>query len=331
VRVRVALLIETSRAYGRGLLQGIAAYSHAHGPWRVSHDERALGDAAPRWLEHWDGDGIIARIENQQLALALQRADVPTVDLRGRYEILGVPVVDTENSSIARMAIDHLLDRGFRNFAYTGYAGTNFSELRKEFAIKFLATHGHELKVHDCPKPLPRYANTFESEGEIQSCELSEWLESLVKPVGVFACNDTRARQVLDCCQESGIDVPTEVGVIGVDNDDLLCDLCSPPLSSIQPDTRAVGLYAAALLEDMIAGKPPPEERVYVPPIHVVSRMSTDVQAVDDQMVARVVRLIRERASEGLSVEQVMQEIPLSRSALERRFAKMPGPHGRAE
>jgi len=327
----VALLIETSRAYGVGLLRGVAAYSRAHGPWTISHDERTLGDAAPGWLEEWEGDGIIARIENESLVAELQRIGVPIVDLRGRFEVPGVPIIDTENLSTARLAIDHLLDRGFRNFAFCGYAGADFSESRKQHAAELLTAVGHELHVHDCPKPLPRYANRFETEGLLHARELTSWLEGLEKPVGVFASNDSRARQVLDCCQEANIDVPTEVGVIGVDNDELLCDLCNPPLTSIQPDTRSIGFRAAALLEDMIAGKAAPEHRIFVPPLHVESRMSTDVQAVSDQVVAQVLRMIRERAGEGLSIDQIVSAVPLSRSALERRFAKVLGRSPKAE
>src|SRR4051794_28544434 len=115
-RPRVALLIESSRAFGRGLLLGIAQYVREHGPWSIFLQERSLGDVTPEWLKHWQGDGIIARIENLPMARAMSRLQLPAVDLRCVLPSLALPSVRPSDAAIAQLAAEHLLERGFRNF-----------------------------------------------------------------------------------------------------------------------------------------------------------------------------------------------------------------------
>jgi LacI family transcriptional regulator len=146
-----------------------------------------------------------------------------------------------------------------------------------------------------------------------------------------MACNDMRGQHVLDSCQRAGVAVPEEVAVVGVDDDDLLCDLCSPPLSSVAPNPELIGYEAAALLEALMAGHPAdPLERT-VPPVGVTARQSTDVLAIGDPSVAVAVRLIRERACHGLTVADVLREVPVSRSVLERLFRRHLGRSPQAE
>src|SRR5215467_10125933 len=116
IRPRVALLVESSRAYGRGLLHGIAEYIRLHGPWSVYMAERGLGDDPPPWLQGWNGDGVIARIENRKIAHAIGELAVPAVDLRGLISDIGVPLIATDDVAVSRLAVEHFLERGFRHF-----------------------------------------------------------------------------------------------------------------------------------------------------------------------------------------------------------------------
>jgi LacI family transcriptional regulator len=161
--------------------------------------------------------------------------------------------------------------------------------------------------------------------------EVTRWIEELPKPVGLMACNDIRAQQVLTTCRTIGVAVPDEVAVLGVDNDDVLCDLSDPPLSSVVPDTRKIGYEAASLLERMMGGEPAPEPLTTIPPLGVVTRRSTDVLAIDDRAISSAVRFIREHACEGITVEDVLEELPYSRSVFERRFTKIFGRTPKAE
>ena len=144
-RPKVALLIESSRAYGRGLLRGVAAYARNHGPWSLYHDERSLADAAPPWLKEWKGDGILARIDSIQLARQLKECDLPVVDLLCRYELPDVPAIDTDNLVTIEMCVEHLRQRGFSQFAFCGFANVEWSNRRSRFLKEILARQGMEL------------------------------------------------------------------------------------------------------------------------------------------------------------------------------------------
>jgi LacI family transcriptional regulator len=325
-RPRVALLIESSRAFGRGLLFGVAQYVREHGPWSIFLQERSLGDLSPRWLRNWEGDGIIARVENRPTAEAIRRLGLPAVDLRCVLPDLEFPSARPDDGGIARLASEHLLERGFRHFAFCGFNGADYSDARRKWFTKRIAEAGFEYSEFE-DRQGPRHGGTlaYEEYGLKGEDRVAHWLRDLPKPVGLMACNDIRGQQVLNACRDVGFAVPDEVAVIGVDNDEMLCELSDPPLSSVAPNSKRIGYEAAALLSRMMAGKKPPAEPVFVEPEGVVTRRSTEVLAIEDRHIASVVRFIREHACEGIDVSDILKVVPLSRSALERRFARTLG------
>jgi LacI family transcriptional regulator len=331
-RRKVALLIEWSRAYGRGVLCGIANYVQAHGTWKIYQTERRLCDAAPEWLRGWKGDGIIARIENAELLDQIRQLDVPVVDLFEHRSTAGIPGVITDNRAIAHLAADHLIDRGFKHFAYCGLPGIYSSETRGECFVEYLNRAGYTVSVYDNPHQSGTPFISATEDYELR-CEatVASWVGSLPKPVGLMACNDLRAHQVLMACSDRNIAVPEELAVIGVDNDELICELCHPPLSSIEQNSPGVGYKAATLLDRLLDGKSPPTEPILVDPLGVVSRQSTDVVAVGDADVAAAVHFIRVHACEGIQVADVLQHVQVSRSTLERRFTRLLGRSPKAE
>ena len=331
-RRRIALLIEWSRAYGRGVLAGIAKYAKAHETWKIYQTERRLCDAAPGWLKDWQGDGIIARIENEELLQEIRQLDVPVVDLFEHRSTEGIPGIIPDNGSIARLAADHLIERGLEHFAYCGLPGVYSSDVRGECFVEYLDQAGYEVHVYENPQ---RSASSFISTSEDYElrCEetVASWVGSLPKPVGLMACNDLRAHQVLMACSDRNIAVPEELALIGVDNDELICELCHPPLTSIEQDTEGVGYRAASLLDRLLDGEPPSEEPILVEPLGVVARQSTDIVAVGDADVAAAVHYIRGHACDGIQVGDVLQHVQISRSTLERRFTKLLGRSPKAE
>jgi LacI family transcriptional regulator len=321
-RPRVALLIESSRAYGRGLLVGIARYVREQGPWAIFLQERSLGDLSPGWLRRWEGDGVIARVENRPMAQAIRRLDLPAVDLRFLLPDLDLPSVRTDDGAIARLASEHLLERGFRHFAFCGFNGADYSDIRRDKFRQRITQAGYSCQVFEDPQS-PRLAGTLEYEehGLKYEDRVARWLKDLPKPAGLMACNDIRGQQVLNACRAVGVTVPDELAVLGVDNDDVLCELSDPPLSSIVPNSERIGYEAALLLDRMMGGQKAPAQPVFVEPAGVVTRRSTEVLAIDDRHIASAVRFIREHACEGIDVSDVLGAVPLSRSALERRFS----------
>jgi LacI family transcriptional regulator len=331
-RPRVALLVESSRAYGRGLLHGIAEYVRLHGPWAIYLAERGLGEAPPAWLKDWRGDGIVARIENRRIANAVHELGLPTVDLRGLLTDLGVPLITTDDRAVAELAFGHFLERGFSHFAFCGFPGADYSDARSRYFARSVEAADFTCHVYH-PSRLPQATGTEAREqwGWTTQGEVSRWIAGLPKPVGVMVCNDIRGQQVLTTCREIGVAVPDEVAVLGVDNDEVLCALADPPLSSVIPDTHRIGYEAASRLERMMRGETSPEPTTVIAPLGVVTRRSTDVLAVDDRAISHAARFIREHACECITVHDVLAGLPLSRSVFERRFAKIFGRTPKAE
>ncbi len=319
---KVALLIETSNAYARGLLGGVQAYIRENKQWSIYMAEQGRGDGPPDWLRQWKGDGAIVRVENPAIAKVIGALQVPVVDMSAGRLLPHLPCCEIDEAGIARMAMDHFLERGFKNFAWCGDPRFVWSGMRGEAWAAALNAAGHN--VHEYVPPSPQ--------GQDEDAEMNaiaQWLKKLPKPVAVLCCYDIRGRLVLDACRRHSLLVPDDVAVLGVDNDELLCALACPPLSSVIPNAMRTGYEAAELLAGMMAGKKIGPEYRLIPPTGVVTRQSTDVLAVEDTNVARAVRYIREHACGGICVDDVVKDAGLSRRLLESRFTNHLGrsPH----
>jgi LacI family transcriptional regulator len=327
-RPHVALIVETSLHYGRQILSGITRYLRSHQTWHVFLEQRELWTAPPTWLRQWRGDGVICRKTTPELARVLAKAGIPLVDLTDGVPPMGAgaPRIEADHVAVARLAADHLMDRGFRNFAFCGFEEQAWARQRREGFVAALAERGFTCNVWESPWIGP-HARSWEREQE----QIARWLKTLPLPVGLMACNDMRGQHVLDACKRIDLAVPEEVAVIGCDDDDVLCNLCQPPLSSVIPNPSRVGYEAAALLDRMMLGEAPPRIPLLIEPVGVQTRQSTDVLAIDDPAVASVLRYIRERAFHGVSMKEVLKHAAMSRSLLERKFRQYLGHSPKAE
>jgi len=317
-RPSVALLVETSNAYARGLMDGIIAYQREHQLWSIYVGEQERGARPPAWLKHWSGDGIIARIETEAIASAVRRMRLPTVDVSAARKVRDIPWVETDDRELARLAAQHLMDRGFRTLAFCGEPHYNWSKWREQHFQLAAAEAGCQCLVFQGKSPHERgYSWTRERR------RLETWVQDVPKPIGVMACYDFKGQQLLDVCRELDVAVPEEVAVIGVDNDARLCRLCTPPLSSVIPDTHRTGYQAAQMLDQLMRGEQVGSEGVLIQPLGIAERQSTDVYAIDDPDIAAALRYIREHACDGISVSDLLRAVPLSRRVLEHRFLKL--------
>lgn len=321
---RVALLVESSRNYGRGVLRGIAKYAHLHGQWSCFIEERELHGGIPAWLRTWKGHGIIARIEDRQMATELAQLGHPVVDVLGNSWFEHIPTFDTDARAVAKLAADFFLQAGFQHFAYCGYRKIPFSEQREFTYRNYLAERGKKVFVFAPPLPLGSrsHIRAIERHGLGMVKSIAQWLKKQPRPLALFACNDVCAQQVLNACRENGIKVPEEVAVMGMDNDDVLCSLCYPPLTSIEPDTERVGFEAAASLDRMMRGKHLHSELKLIPPVRIVERTSTDVVPIEDPITVQAVRFIRDRMGSGIAVKDVLTHANRSRTDMEQRFRR---------
>jgi LacI family transcriptional regulator len=322
-RPRVALLIEMSNSYARGLLRGIHRYLREHHPWTIDLPEQGRGAPPPTHLGQWRGDGIIARIENPRIADAVRQAALPTVDVSAAGLLRDVPVVETENEAITRLAVEHLLAAGFKQFAFCGDERFAWSTMRRTAFERMVSEAGFPVSSY------PRDGAGSNLSWEQERATLSNWLANLPKPVGIMACYDQRGWQVLEVCRGIGLGVPDQVAVIGVDNDELLCELARPSLSSVILDTDRAGYMAAELLAQMMAGQKVPAKQYLIDPLGIVARQSTDVLSGADPDVSRALRFIRDHACDGIKVQALADEVAISRRMLEHRFRRILGctPH----
>ncbi len=325
---RVALLIETSREYGRGLLRGIAWYLRQHTGWSVYFHPMGLDDPPPPWLRNWQGDGILARINNDRMAQAVLASGLPAIDLRSAFSGLGLSHIGPDNRIVIRLALDHFVDRGFRHFAFHGAPPGQFLflDLRRTLFRERVEQLGFQCSVFGEHHELRRRGSW-----ERHQQRIATWLQALPKPVGVMCSSDEEALGVLDACRRADLAVPDQVSLISVDNDEYICLFAKPTLTSIDVNTEEIGCQAAALLERMIAGEQPPSATVLVPPRGVVVRGSTDAWALPDEQVSSAVRYIREHACEDINVERLLEHCNLSRRTLERRFKELLGRTPNAE
>lgn len=327
-RPRVAVIVETSVVYGRNIHLGIARYVRSHRPWSMFLEQRELGASPPTWLKRHRWDGIISRPTDPRLARMFRAMGVPVVDLNDLHADLGLPRIHSDNVAIGRLAAQHLLERGFRHFAFYGFKGEPWSEARREGCMEALRAVGFDCVVYES-----FWRGPLAQEWDREQGRIAQRVARLPKPLGIVACNDLRGQHVLDACGRAGLAVPEEVAVIGVDDDDLLCEMCDPPLSTVVPGAERIGYEAAGLLDRLMSGIQAqfPVTEQLVEPLGVVTRQSTDVLAIPDADVAAAIRYIREHACDGIRVADILRQVPISRSLLERRFRKYIGRSPQAE
>jgi LacI family transcriptional regulator len=320
----IALLVPAGGGYSRGICRGVATYALEREDLLIFPYERAEFMKLPPWLKKGHIDGIIGFITNPDLGRQIKSLGVPIVDVQGEGNCPDSPVIDTDPGTVASLAVDFFSKAGFINFAFCGYPGIFFSDRRSSAFSQILSARGQRVNIYQPPPKVSASINLQfrEMRGLEYEPALATWLAQLPKPVAILACNDTRGQQIITACRDQGIPMPSEVSVIGVDNDDILCRLCRPTLTSIAPDTEGIGLLASEMLMRILDGESV-EPRLYKhPPLRVVERQSTDITTAENPIVLAASRIIRDRACRGISVEQICELAGCSRSTLDNLFKK---------
>src|SRR3954462_440782 len=316
---KVALLIETARGFGRDFLLGIAHYSRLHGPWSFHITPGDYKQVVPK-MKQWGGTGIIARIPDGRMADTILKAGVPTIALgltdeqmRPNSPLAKLSEISSDPVQVSRLVTEHLLARQLTRFAYVG-SEDRASSLRREDAFnKLLTERGYEIHIYRQPKRAQD--RVWEREQEF----LVRWISQLPTPIGLFACDDDRGREVLEACSVAGLHVPEDVAVVGVDNDEVFCELSNPPLSSVSVNAKSAGYQAASLLDAMMSGRVRKPQRIIVEAIDVVTRRSTEIIEVEDADIVAALQFIRRHQGRDISVDDVVDEVAVSRRHLEKR------------
>lgn len=314
---RVFLLLDPAETYDAALLRGISAFSASGAGWRIGRTppfwEKITASSLLDLITASRPDGLIM-IERENME-SFRRLRIPlVVSPYLRPRLPGCINIVTDHFAVGRMAARHLLELGFRHFGFCGYEGMFWSQERGAGFQSGLRQAGHHVEFF----PARRGARETHAEEEAR---LTAWLRSLPGPAGVFAALDMRAWQLAELCAAAGLEVPGRIGIVGVNNDELLCGLSPFPLSSVALSAERAGFEAARLLDDRIRGRESRRSRnVVVHPVHVQPRASTDLLEVGDAPLVKSLRFIRRQRERPVGVDDVAAAAGISRRALEKRF-----------
>jgi LacI family transcriptional regulator len=271
-------------------------------------------------LRKWNGDGIIAALDDPQIREIVSTFSGPVVGFGDGKGSRGLPIpyFATDDVAIAQLGAEHLLERGFSNYAYCG--GHIAAEFYQPWSENRAAAFVHRIRQAGYECSVFRDECNGSENSELLCERLGKWIATLAKPVGIMADYDVRALYVLEACNQLSIRVPEEVAVIGVDNEELICELATPPLTSVVQSAIRLGYNAARVLDDMMRGTLVEDLAFTIPPEGIVTRQSTDILAFKDPEVVDALRYIRKLACDGICVTDVVKHTSLCRHSLDARF-----------
>ncbi len=290
IKRRIGLLIETSTSFGRGLLRGISNFSREAGDWNLLLEPTGF-DGSLRYLDHWALDGMLVRVHTREFADRVLDSGIPAIDLGYVIPDLFPWSIANDHSAIGRLAGEHLSERGYRHFAFCGIWPANpwskpIEKLRLEAFREAVADRAaEEPAVYQWPKQLDDW----------HFCQdhLARWIESLPRPLALFAYADIRAREIVSALEHWRLRIPDDVALLGVDNDPMLDEIITPSISSVAPDFVTFGYRGAEMLDRLMRGRLSKKTRIRIPPLGVVERESTDALATSDPAVLAAAAFIR--------------------------------------
>lgn len=312
-------MVETTRSFSRGLIQGIAKHEKENGPWQIVLHEHHREAGVPEWLKDWDGDGLITRIYDPDLANFLAAAPYPVVDIAGSARHEQIPSVQLDQNLMAQTVVDFFLNAAFTQFAFCGYPGLPYSDEHEEAFLQELESRGFSASTYHAPDQ--RVTNDLNQREEFNpegSPELIEWVLSLPERTAIFACTDLRALQLQMCIKKAGRRIPEDLAVLGLGDESVMCSLANPELSSVRHGYGSMAKTACQWLQDLM-DKQPIEPSI---PQHftIAERTSTDVIACDDPLLVKAMRFIRANCHKNINAQSVLLHVDRSRNTLEVRF-----------
>jgi len=299
----IGMAVDTVGSYGREAIHGIMEFCHRNPHWVIAVEPRTWVYAPSQEPEDWNVDGLIVQAYSQDVVDRVRSLGLPAINISNtRHCKRQLPTIVPDDQAIGRMAAEYLLTLGVHHYGFCGLSLAEYSVLRGAAFIQRMAEAG--VFVSECDNAEPR---------------LDGWLAALPKPAAVFCCNDFWAHRTLSAARRGGFQVPDQIAVLGVDDDELLNTIGALPMSSIAIPATKIGYEAARMLEAALNGQPPPRHTT-LPPLCVVPRATTDVANVDDPEVAAALRHIKANVARPIQVDDVLEHLAVSRRSLERRF-----------
>jgi len=311
----IAVLVETDTGWGRNVVHGVAGFARRFGPWSLTVDGRRHFSRGAA-VEIAGVDAVVGRIDTPILLNELLALGIPVVDVGDLF--VGTPGIDsvlTDYAASAEAALDHFQSKGFKVFAHYAPPSRDYSPRRGAAFVEVVKRRGGV-----CSQYRPGLRDGREIGRDEHRRRVGRWIRRLAKPVAVLAADARRASDLAEVCARERLAVPEQVAILAGDTDDLECELCSPPLSSIDVAGRQIGFQSAARLAERLAGAAPLDSPLVVPPARVQPRQSTDVLAIEDPSIVLALRYMQTHACRGVTVERVLEQVPISRRQFERQF-----------
>lgn len=308
------------------MLRGVAHYERSHSSWVTYLDDEGRAEVDLRWIRSKKWHGVISRHTTPALAQACAELRIPLVDVSDNPSLPQVSKIRADSAALGHLGAEHLVERGYRQFAFCSYTNQRWARERRDGFVEALALAGHPCEVFEIEAPSQATPPWEASSADA----LRLWIRSLPRRVGVMACSDLCAFQLVRAADSAGVLVPEQMGILGANNDQMRCELANPPISSVAANSFQTGYLSAQHLDDLMAGRAGVTD-LRVEPIGVITRKSTDVLAVGDPLVAQALAYIRENACRGISVDEVLRNVLVSRSKLESRFRRHVGRSPQAE
>jgi LacI family transcriptional regulator len=317
---RIAILVETFNNWGRGIIRGIANYEHAHSPWHFFIDPHSGVEEDIRMPEGWKGEGIIAPVRSRKLAEQLKKLNVPVVNVSGT-QISGADFTRVTNdpTAVVRMAVNHLFkDCGLKNIAFCGDPNRKFIDFWEKSFNVVMPEYDIVPLIYSPLKGITLRSGVAEKQQDLQ-----RWIKELPRPVGILGWDTELSCKLAQACDTINLRVPDDVAIISMETEDLLGEIVRPPISGVTLALERVGYVAAALLDRMMKKPLSAPETILIPPLYVTARQSTSVYAVEDPRLREALGWIRDHACQGVTIDDLLKQIPVSRRVLERLFKEV--------
>jgi len=322
--IRLLIISDFTESFAVKLLKGIVDYSRRKEQWSICRMPPAYKQSigipgVVKWAKDWSADAVIGQFEETDDVSLFARNGIAVVAQDYKKRFSNIPNITADYIGTGRMAARFYIERGFRNFGFFGFNNVCWSDercegFRKEVEEAGFGGNFYNYNLQDIDR-LWYYERD----------KLREWLRTIPKPIGIMACDDNQGNNLIEACHAAGVGIPSEVSVMGVDDDELLCSLSSTTLSSIHVDIEEGGWKTAELIERMVNFPGAPVEDVVLKPMKIVGRISTAAYATDDPNIQTAVQFIHRNYQKKISVKDVTAEVPLSRRLLERRFKAVTG------
>lgn len=317
--IKILLLIDYSSEFSRRLLRGVVQYAKEHGRWifyRLPSYYKSLygNEGIVKWAKEWNADAILAHWDNEE-SLILKTLDIPVIlqnykDRSSLFSNLTGNYIGT-----GKMAANYFAQKRFHSFAFYGNRRVVWSRERAEGYQREVERIGGNYFYFETE-------NLDESQWNQDHIELEKWLLNLPKPVALFACDDSFALQISELCKINNINIPNDVALLGVDNDELICNLSDPPISSIVLDVEKGGYEVGSLIHHMLLTGKKKSTDIVINPTRIEQRQSTEKYNISNKYILKVVKYIEENFTSEISIESLTQLVPLSRRNLEVKFKK---------